>query len=376
MTTFGEKLLNFSHAIDYIDHNTYHSIMRKIKYYITNNYEPLDNIIVALQTIRDGRETLKGVWPTDFYDTYKDPSGGYWNKPIEENGKYVGHSSFVYTKGKKAWIVAANQGKLVDTNDYKDLFGLHNEVDIPKFVPAMGVDEYKTSVIHPVKSDFRTVGIVNLEFKAYLEPNEPWEQEFERISNSILLLYNLYKHQMKSSEATSFVIEDLNNHDILPKGDSRALFFSPGSDASTTKQVRGCILETLKKYSRYFAIKDWREPTNSDIAPEIRRQTQEAVLAIVYLSEPDDSGENKFRDNQNTLYELGLLHGVRDIGSTPLKDVIIIREAESPPAPFNIGGISHIKPNRFADGALNKDDFTDELERAISKVDNSWKIIN
>ena len=90
---------------------------------------------------------------------------------------------------------------------------------------------------------------------------------------------------------------------------------------------------------------------------------------ICYFSEPHPDAENTYQDNDNVVFEAGMLHGrTNTISSRPVA-WIPIREKNSGDAPFDFRNERTIEVPRSDEGELDTNQFREQLQRLVRLLD-------
>lgn len=98
---------------------------------------------------------------------------------------------------------------------------------------------------------------------------------------------------------------------------------------------------------------------SGNINAQIAREIVRSRFGICYLSQKSqDDSSHKFIDNPNVVFEAGMLHALTRVtsatsGAEP-SGWIPMREADSPPAPFDFAAERTIEIPRSGNGELNE----------------------
>jgi len=161
---------------------------------------------------------------------------------------------------------------------------------------------------------------------------------------------------------------------------TRPHFFVAFSDRADSDHAETSVItvvtEVLKELDDKLDFTIWRAKTESgNIAAQIARDIVRSTFGICYFSEPSEdksSGSQAYVDNANVLFEAGMLH-VRTIADDPSSarepsGWIPMREAASPPVPFDLAAERILIVPRFRDGALNEDRLREMLSARINTL--------
>jgi len=375
MATFGKRLKDFALSADIISDQSFERIAQHTVTYLNKKLSPIEQIIIAVQYVKEGKPGLFGAWPkVNGPDTY-------WEHNIyNDDGTYYGHSSYVLVNNKPGWFVTREKNILNQSTDYVDLLGNYpielgdrNE-SIPKFAAALG-EEFKTSIIIPLRNEGSIYGIINFEFKEYIEPNEEWIKEFNLLAEAFQILYQCRKIYSMQCSATESIISTLGeSNPQISIGTPFVVLFSP-QDGCT--DVKAEVQDVLDRYDNHFEVRNWQYAQNpGNIMQFVRENALKATLAVVYLSQEKDT-RGEFVDNPNTLYEAGLLDGIKETQTTPLKAVILIREENSGTIPFDLQGNRIITVVRIGtDLKLNRDRLKNDLHNQLQAIEVNWQSKN
>ncbi|WP_138760642.1 TIR domain-containing protein [Modestobacter altitudinis] len=143
-------------------------------------------------------------------------------------------------------------------------------------------------------------------------------------------------------------------------------FFVAYSHRADSK-VRVVIQQVLHQYGKQVEFTDWakvHEPGN--INTHIAREVARSRFGICYLSEPAETGggQHAFVDNPNVVFEAGMLHArTSEIDGNEGEPCgwIPVREAGSPPAPFDFASERILHVPRYEDGTLDADELRQQL---------------
>lgn len=199
--TFGDKLSHFVRSIDIVDPETKNNILSLIEEYLSDELGIKSFTFYVESMVNDH----PGLRTTDWYRGANRSSFSIKN----DDDSYHGQVSLAYNKSVSLWIVNPEKKQLSISNNYTDLWSKIQEEEIPQYIK--GTDSPTlTSIIRPIRDDFRCFGVINFESIRYLEFSDSVKEELERVSDSITTLYTLNKSYINQQNNTKKEIRYLS----------------------------------------------------------------------------------------------------------------------------------------------------------------------
>lgn len=356
--TFGDSLTHFVRSVDIVDSETKDNILSLIGSYLSDELgikfftlytESLVNDFAGLRTT----DWIRGGDKSSFSIKYDD-------------GTYQGQVSLAYDKSKSLWIVSPEKEQLEFTESYIDLWSRLDSNDIPRYVRRTD-NPIVTSIIRPIRDDYRCFGAINFESIRYLEYSDSVKEELILISNAINTLYSLnnaYLRQKDNTKQEIRYLSELKNSRAFTKLSKPRIFLA--SSIRAEDDVMGVINDVLDEYSSRIDLIYWKDISDSGIiTQQILREITSCQFGICYFSEKNSDAEYEYKDNNNVLIESGMLSGSSRDAS--FENWIPIREESSPKIAFDISPTRLLYVPRSNSGKLNIEKFRKELNSRIQK---------
>lgn len=356
--TFGDSLTHFVRSVDIVDFETKDNILRLIEAYLSDELGIKFFTLYTESMVND----KPGLRTTDWI------RGGERNSfSIQyEDDTYQGQVALAYEQSKSLWIVNAEKEKLEFADSYVDLWSKIPSDDIPKYVRRTE-NPIITSIIRPIRDDYRCFGAINFESVRYLEYSESVKEELIIISNAINTLYSLnnaYLRQKDNTKKEINYLSELKNSRVFTKLSKPRIFLASSSRAED--DVMGIINDVLDEYSEIIDLISWKDISESGlITQQILNEITSCQFGICYFSERDLNSDKKYIDNSNVLIEAGMLSGSSRDSS--FENWIPIREEESPKMAFDLSPTRILYVPRSNAGKLNVEKFRKELNLRVKK---------
>jgi hypothetical protein len=294
--------------------------------------------------------------------------------PIKQaDGSYTNVVTLAYEKEQPLWIVDHDRRPLSEAEKLEDQWS--RNPDLPAYQPARD-HAVRTVVVLPLRRQ-RSLGVCYFETLTDIGITEVAKVELQRLADAIAILLELYEANLVQTSMTSAAIFELQER--LEKAKfpqlTRPHFFL-AFPSQADKHVTAIIQEVLRKFSTRLEFTDWTRMVESgNVNVQIAKEITRSRFGICYLSEPaKESGEAgvEYIDNPNVLFEAGMLHArtaatEAEDGSEPT-GWIPMREALSPPAPFDFSSERILKVPRFDDGGLNEDRLRHVLTERVTTL--------
>ena len=359
--TFGDRLSHFVRSIDIVDHETKDSILSLIDHYLSDELGIKSFTLYVESMVND----LPGLRTTDWYRGANRSSFSI----KDDDGSYHGQVSLAYDRSVSLWIVNPEKKQLSIADNYVDLWSQVKQEDIPKYIK--GTDNpILTSIIRPIRDDYRCFGVINFESIRYLEFSDSVKDELKIVSDSITTLYTLNKSYINQQNNTKkeirYLSELKNSRGALLKVSKPKIFLASSDKADD--DIMGVIREVLDEYTNKIDLVYWKDISeNGIVTQQLLRELTHCQYGICYFSEKVNDDETPvYKDNENVLIEAGML----STGSqySDFDNWIPIREKSSSKIPFDIStNRILIVPRNKTNNKLNVEKFRGEL---ISRLQN------
>ncbi|MES9867696.1 MAG: hypothetical protein ABW157_20415 [Candidatus Thiodiazotropha sp. LLP2] len=330
-SSFGEQLIQFAYAVDYIDADNFNRIRQLVDNYTRNTL----NITVTRFMVTSQIGDKIGLIPHKFATM-----GKYSTMPVRDAKNHIAsQTAYSFIKNRPLWIVSAtpNNPLLNKSVKYRDLWS--KSTSIPKYIKPSS-DPIKTSIIIPLKDENGvTFGIFNFETTERLDITQAAKQELSIIADAVAITYRTFSTTKARNQFTGNAIDELNKvlQKPLPKLTKPNIFLASSSDAEgdVIKAIKAVFMEKeyLDKFNQIY-WKDIHRPGNINM--QLLLELGTCRYGVCYLSEAI-SGEKPtlYQDNPNVVFEAGMLHGRSDADSPIPASWIPIREKNSVEAPFD-----------------------------------------
>jgi predicted nucleotide-binding protein len=152
------------------------------------------------------------------------------------------------------------------------------------------------------------------------------------------------------------------------------------SSARADPEVMKILKSTLATYDSHFEVVSWTDSQTGNILDNIWLKISSCTFAACYFSEPTHDPTSdarpssrakkqvKYRDNPNVLFEAGILYGLRQIGRSPLKKLLLVREENSPKIPFDLATEFMVMVPRLQNGHVNVSDLKTSVQNIVKAI--------
>lgn len=363
--TFGNHLSHFVRTVDIVDPETKDNILSLIEKYLSEELGIKFFTLYVESMVND----KPGLRTTDWFRGGQRSSFSIKNN----DGSYNGQVSLAYDKSVSLWIVNPQMQQLSLSSEYVDLWSKFTEEDIPKYIKRTE-NPILTSIIRPIRDDFRCFGVINFESVRYLEFSDSVVEELKVISNSINILYSLNKsyenQQNNTKQEIRYLSELKNSRGALLKVSKPKIFLASSDKAED--DIMGVIKEVLDEYASKIDLLFWKDISkNGIITQQLLREITTCQYGICYFSERTNNDSTiLYKDNENVLIESGMLSAISQYSD--FENWIPIREKSSPKIPFDIStNRILIVPRNESNNKLNVEKFRLNL---VSKLQNWGEI--
>jgi predicted nucleotide-binding protein len=352
--SFGQQLHAFALAVDLVSEEALGRVLEMITEYVRRELQVhFFEVLVATPIGRaERRPGLRSEWH---------PGGENWSETIfDSDGRYNGQVSYAFDKQCELWIVSADSETLENAARFDNLLPTHTlGPDFPRFKDLTSAGTC-TSVICPMKIGNRLVGLINLESTELLKPTKTLQTEVSLIAEAIGQLYLLKEAGALQRDSTRRALTNLAALSEDSLAHQRRVFIA--SSAKADKRV----VEIIRHVVAETAVEEvfWEEdPQSGDITEHIWRNISTSEIGICYLSERD-AGESAYRDNQNVLFEAGMMHALTH-SARVMRAWIPVREQNSPAAPFDFSTERMLIVPRDERNEIDEVAFAERLRRRL-----------
>jgi hypothetical protein len=302
---------------------------------------------------------LRTFWSSankDFSTTIKGP-----------DNRYSSQVAVSYDMRKPLWIVNPQRKPLRAADNYVDQWS--SIADLPPYQAPLEQDLF-TSVIIPIwRPDNRIFGVMYLETTKYLNIAEFDSQELVVLADALGVLIDLFDLNKVQTQGTRDAISNLRRIReavVFPQIALPQIFLA--FSAKADQEVIGVLVDALKEFSGRLRIIQWNRIDDSGtITTQLAEAITTSRFGLCYLSEPqEDTGD--YTDNQNVLFEAGMLHALTVLSIHERSGWIPLREAQSPPPPFDFAGDRIEVVPRTGDGRLNEELFRARLGARLRRL--------
>jgi hypothetical protein len=332
-TTFAQQLKHFAKSVDIVDDEIFDRVRALVYRYVRTELQAAYFELLRDQTI-NGRPGVQMFWSSSDREHS-------WTVRVED-GSYHNPICAAFDRAQPVWIVNADRSPLGEHDVYDDHWS--RMVDLTPYQPSAD-QPVRTLVVVPLRRR-RMLGAYYFECPAYIGITDVAKAELQLLGDALAILLDLYETNRAQSKMTGEAILELQERlesSTFPRLTKPRFFvaFSSRADASVTMAIQ----DVLKAFSDRIEFTDWSEMNDSgNISAQLVKEITRSRFGICYLSEPvAPPGDGRiipaYRDNPNVLFEAGMLHALSSTNaSTDIGEPagwIPVREADSPPAPFD-----------------------------------------
>jgi hypothetical protein len=362
--TFAGQLLHFAESVDIVDDRTFDAVRSLVYSYVRNELSAQYFELVheeqfeerpALMTLWSSRD-LRNFWPI---------------RSLE--GNYTDPVAQAFDTRQPLWLLAPDKSPLgaaggTYEDQWSDLRG------IPPYKPSAELPVL-TLIVIPLICRGRSLGAYLVESSRYVESTDVAKVELSRLGTALSILYDLYDTNRTQAKNTAGAIGDLR--DLLTAAEFPRLakphFFLAYPDKAD-RRVKYVIDDVLDELSDRLEFTDWAAIHESGNVPsQIATEISRSRFGICYFSQLSqrrvgtDGGVPLFEDNPNVLFEAGMLHARTSVTGEARGEPsgwIPIREANSPPKPFDFQSERILEVPRTRNGELK--------EEVLHEILKSW----
>jgi hypothetical protein len=365
VSTFAGQLRHFARSVDIVDDPTFDQFRRLIYRYVKNELDAAYFELLREDTM-DGEPALRMFWSSEDRD-----HTWHVRRPDGTHNNVVTRA---FAQQQPLWIVDRDHAPLDRAARIEDQWSGNEE--LAAYTPAAD-QAIRTLIVLPLRRR-RMLGVCYFECSSYIAITDVAKTELQLLADAIAILLELYEANRTQSSLTASAITELQERLERAKFPrlTRPHFFIAFSKRAD-EQVVNVITEVLRGLSDRLEFTDWSAIDEAgNINNQIAREITRSRFGICYLSEPAKESSDPavaYQDNPNVVFEAGMLHGksvaddLDDEGEP--SGWIPVREAASPPAPFDFATERIlVVPRAPDDGSVNEFRLAASLRSSILKL--------
>ena len=358
--TFGFRLRRFTLAVDIVDDEIFRQMLALILEYVSPYLLPK---YWALLT--EGEVDRKQGLVARECSVASKPAFGLRHS----DGAYNGLAAYAFVEGKHLWIVGADQQTLGPDTALRDEWS--GARDLPAFDRSAG-DGIRTVILVVLSWKGRKLGLLDIQSCEHHELTPKIAKELQNLADTIAVLLPLCEANQERREHT---LEAVSLHykalkeELWPPLTKPQIFVA--SSARADVAVMAVIRDVLSTFEDRLRVHYWKESSESgNITAGIVKQIQASQFGLCYFSEPASEREAyDYEDNQNVIFEAGMLHAVTSSAGSAPTGWIPVREASAPSAAFDFAQERMIIVQRLGrDGRVNVDHLRAELIQRVETL--------
>lgn len=359
--TFGFRLKRFALAVDIVDDEIFRQMWALILEYVSPHLRPSYWALLAEGHVNKEPGLVAR-------DCSLAPKPAFSLRVAD--GSYNGLAAYAYLEGKALWVVGTDQQALGPESPLRDEWS--GATDIPPFDRA-AAEGIRTVILIPIRWKGRRLGLLDLQSREHHELTGRIAAELQNLADTLAVLMPLCEVNQERREHT---LEAINLHYKALKEEPWPPLTKPqifvASSARADAAVMGLIRDVLAGFEDRVRIHYWKESSESgNITTALMKQIQASQFGLCYFSEPvlGMQPAHEFTDNENVVFEAGMLHALTSSGHATPTGWIPVREASSPPAAFDFAQERMIIVRRVGrDGRPNLDALRAELVERIEAL--------
>jgi hypothetical protein len=285
---------------------------------------------------------------------------------VDSGGEYSSFSAYSFGENLPLWVVSDSRNELDGADDYRDVWS--NVVNLPRFRPSDRPAVW-TSVMHPLRRGGKPIGMLEFASKAYIEPTPASQDEVTTLAETISRAYRMYDVRETQRQNTNHALELLESSLTTESWTRLALpkiFVAyPGGGSldgevlAEHKRVIGEIRKVVNDFDHLLTAVFWEDINQSgSINDQVIAEITSSEFGLCYFSEPSDGS---YADNDNVLFEAGMMQALTNSPGALLRAWLPIRERDSVALPFDVAGERMLKVHRDEGGRLDVAAFADAL---------------
>jgi hypothetical protein len=356
--TFGSHLQHFARSVDIVDEHILREARELVREYVEDELGAAYLELVRAHIV-DEAPGLKTFWSSadkDFSTTVKG-----------KDGQYSSQLAVSFDTRKPLWIVNAERKPLRGASEFVDLWS--SVPDLPPYKAPLEDDLFTSIIIPMTRPGNRTFGVMYLETGKYLDITEFDSQELALLADALGVLMDLNdlnKIQIQGTRDAISNLRRIKESVVFPQIALPQIFLA--FSARADQEVVGVVVDALKEFSGRLRIVQWNRIDDSGtITTQLAEAITTSRFGLCYLSESQGDVDG-YTDNQNVLFEAGMLHALTILSIHERSGWIPLREAKSPPPPFDFAGDRIETVPRTADGRLNEDLFRARLRARFRRL--------
>jgi hypothetical protein len=234
------------------------------------------------------------------------------------------------------------------------------------------VRKVRALVSIPVTRRSITTSLIYFESDDVIHPSDAAKDELELVARAVARLYDLKVQNKETHSATSDeldVLDTASRVELDWEAVSSLFWAYPESGNDGVLAVLERTLQTAGAQDE-FKLFDWkRNASGGRIPAEIEEQIRKAKYFVAYLSQPSSGADGpRYVDNPNVLYEAGVFQGLANLPTRSGHPWMLIREKDSPEAPFDITTFNTLVVPRDDRGELLERDFESEFKKRLDAL--------
>lgn len=360
---FGQRLHEFVLSADIMEDDTFKDLLKLISKYVNEHLDVVYFSVLDEITIND-QQGLQTRWST------RDEPISY---TVDKDNGYTSHTAYTYGENRPIWIVSNSKKHLQEAKDIKDMWA--GAEDLPEY-STRTQEEIRTLVMHPLRREGRPFGVIEFAAEKYIEPTPASLEEVRTLAAVISRAYQMYDVRRVQRENTKSAIkmleEALTTQDWKRLALPQIFVAYPGVERldletrAKHEEIIEAIRNVLGEFENMLKAVFWEDITEAgNISTQVIRDIGNSDFGLCYFSEP--ISQMQFKDNENVLFEAGMMQALANSPSALLRAWIPIREKESGNIPFDIASERILLVDRDNEKFKN-DIFKEELKQRINAL--------
>ena len=360
---YGDRINEFVLSVDIMNEETFMDLMT-----LMNEYLEQQLGVVYFSVLEEGLVDANSGLITLWSSTE--------NKPMFSVDKDDGYNSFsAYSFGENTplWVVSKTGQELKETDDYEDLWS--GREDLPRFRSTVD-SEVKTTVIHPLHRASLPIGVMRFACEDLVRPTPASHEEVEKLAATISRAYRMYDlrdtQQKNTGRALRLLEESLTAESWTRLALPHIFVAYPGGPSAEGparddhQRVIATIRQVIEEFSDVVTSEFWEDSAKTgNITEELINSITAAEFGLCYFSEPTDG---PYVDNDNVLFEAGMMQALANSPGGLLRAWIGVREADAAPLPFDIRNERMLSVARTDDGTGDQAAFADGLSKYMNEL--------
>jgi len=363
MRSFGTELNRLALAVSLINDSTWNDLKKVLGDYFLQTVG-VHYFQLLVDGVRvGGQPGLEGIWSSDERREME---------PVFVDGNYFGMRSLAYHKGKYLWVVARDKGLLSQDQDLIDLW--QDEMPLPRYQPPTD-EPGRTCIVAPLVFDGKHFGAFVMLHKDYKEFTPLAKAGIITSSQALARIVRVWQSTKEQSHTLSAAFKEFTHY----LAESRSPIEKPRVFLAFSSRAERDVMQSINNVLGGIAERvqtvSWTERADpGSITQDLIKQISTSDLGLCYMSEKVEdagsSGELRYTDNANVLFEAGMFHALSAIEEHPSRGWIPIREHErfaGNPC-FDIASERRVVVERHENGELNAEAFENSLRRMIASA--------